>query len=240
LIEEKIKEEIEWFERAERKKHSEAHLFAHNQVKKILIPLLQKLEAQNKKILIAGIGSGAEVPSVSKISKNLIGFDIAFDSLKQCSDIFQIPLAVANCNAIPFKYQSFDIVLAIGLLHHLTGQGKLIDYLIQKHKTLRKGGYLIALEPNLFHPSGLAMTICQKIKPGILGLVPHEVALSPLGLKLKFKKAGFSDIKIEAASYVYNRFPLWVSKFIVKYEDKIRRKWPFKFFGWFTLIYGRT
>ena len=239
MIEKKIKEEIEWFERAERKKHSEAHLFAHAQIKKKIVPLLKKLEAHNKKILIAGIGSGAEIPSVFKVTKDVIGFDIALVSLKQCSEIFQIPLAVANCNAIPFKNESFDIVLAIGLLHHLIGQGELIDYLTQMQKTLRQGGYLIALEPNLFHPSGLVMTICQKIKPGILGLVPHEVALSPLRLKQKFEKAGFRDIKIEAASYVYNRFPLWFSKFIVKFEDKIREKWPFRFFGWFTLIYGK-
>lgn len=239
MTNEKIKKELEWYEKADKKRHSQAHLFAHNNVKKKIAPLLKKLGGENKRFLIAGIGCGAEVPFVQEVSKNLIGFDISFKALKQCAESYQIPLVVTNCSNLHFKENNFDFVLTIGLLHHLIGQGDLESYLTQLRKSLRKGGYLVAIEPNLFHPSGFLMTILQKIKPGITGLVPHEVALSPLSLKAKFKKVGFKEIKIEAASYVYNRFPLWLSRFIAKSEDKIRERWPFKFFGWFSIIYGK-
>jgi len=64
LTNEKIKEELEWYERANKSKHSQAHLFAHEHVKKKIIPLLKKLRGQNKRFLIAGIGYGAEVPFI--------------------------------------------------------------------------------------------------------------------------------------------------------------------------------
>ena len=101
------------------------------------------------------------------------------------------------------------------------------------------GGYVIALEPNLFNQSGVLMNIFNTIKPGITGLVPHERALSPLHLTKIFNKAGLERVKFISASYVWNRFPLHVSKYISKHEDKIRFKKPFNLFGWWVIVYGQ-
>jgi hypothetical protein len=51
--------------------------------------------------------------------------------------------------------------------------------------------------------------------------------------------AGLDEVKCISASYVWNRFPLSVSKFIAKHEDKIRFKKPFNLFGWWVIVYGR-
>lgn len=83
------------------------------------------------------------------------------------------------------------------------------------------------------------MNIFNTIKPGITGLVPHERALSPLYLTKIFNQTGLNEIKVISASYVWNRFPLWVSKIISNHEDKIRFKKPFNLFGWFIIVYGR-
>ena len=106
-------------------------------------------------------------------------------------------------------------------------------------RVLRGEGYVITLEPSYFHPSGILMNIFNAIKPGITGLVPHERALSPLYLTRIFKKAGLEDVKCISASYVWNRLPLAISKFISKYESKIRFKKPFNLFGWFVIVYGK-
>lgn len=98
---------------------------------------------------------------------------------------------------------------------------------------------MIALEPNLFNHSGILMNFFNTIKPGITGLVPHERALSPLYLTKLFNKAGLNEVKCISATYVWNRFPLSVSKFISKYEDKIRFKKPFNLFGWWIIVYGQ-
>lgn len=69
--------------------------------------------------------------------------------------------------------------------------------------------------------------------------MPHERALSHLYLASVFKRAGLKDVKCISASYVWNRFPLPISKFISRYEDGIRFKKPFNLFGWFVIVYGQ-
>ena len=98
---------------------------------------------------------------------------------------------------------------------------------------------MIALEPNLFNQSGVLMNIFNTIKPGITGLVPHERALSPLYLIKIFNEAGLEEVKCISASYVWNRFPLSISKFIAKHEERIRFKKPFNLFGWWVIVYGQ-
>ena len=98
---------------------------------------------------------------------------------------------------------------------------------------------MIALEPNLFNHSGFLMNIFNTIQPGITGLVPNERALSLLHLTKIFNKAGLERVKCISASYVWNRFPLPVSKYISKHEDKIRFKTPFNLFGWWVIVYGQ-
>ena len=98
---------------------------------------------------------------------------------------------------------------------------------------------MIALEPNLFNQSGVLMNIFNTIKPGITGLVPHERVLSPLYLIKIFNEAGLEEVKCISASYVWNRFPLSISKFIAKHEERIRFKKPFNLFGWWVIVYGQ-
>ena len=98
---------------------------------------------------------------------------------------------------------------------------------------------MIALEPNLFNLSGVLMNIFNMIKPGITGLVPHERALSPLYLTRVFKRAGLTEVKCIAASYVWNRFPLPISQFISEHEERIRFKKPFSLLGWFEIVCGQ-
>ena len=115
----------------------------------------------------------------------------------------------------------------------------MIEYLMEFVRVLRGEGYVITLEPSYFHPSGILMNIFNTIKPGITGLVPHERTLSPLYLTKVFKRIGLKDIRCISASYAWNRFLLFISKFISRHEDRIQFKKPFKLFGWFVIIYGQ-
>ena len=189
-------------------------------------------------ILEAGCGSGEDAVYVQKVSKNIIGVDISQAALKKFrARGFQGILA--NVINLPFHNDSFDYVLSSGLLHHLIGQGDLVGYLREFVRVTKKGGYVVALEPNAFHPSGILMNIFNTVKPGITGLVPHERALSPLYLTKAFRKAGLKGVKCTTASYVWNRFPLPVSEFISKHEDRIRLKKPFSLLGWFVIVAGK-
>lgn len=215
------------------------HNFAHSHVRSKLCDTLISLGYDNtSSILEVGCGSGEDATYVQKVSKNIIGVDISDIALRRFKNK-GFEGVLANVKALPFCSNSFDCVIASGLLHHLVGQGDLTEYIAEFVRVTKSGGYVIALEPNLFNPSGLLMNIFNTIKPGITGLVPHERALSPLSLTKVFKRAGLSGTRCIAASYVCNRFPLPISKFISRHEEGIRFKKPFSLLGWFEIVYGR-
>jgi len=238
-----IKEEIEWWKgggiEGKSKPLPTRHHFAHSCVRSNLLDVLVGLGCNNtSSILDAGCGSGEDAIYVQKSSKNIVGIDISDTALKRFNaNGFQGILA--DVKNLPFHNDVFDYVLCSGLLHHLIGQGDLVGYLMEFFRVTKRGGYVVALEPSVFHPSGILMNIFNTIKPGITGLVPHERALSPLGLIKIFSKVGLKDLKCISASYVWNRFPLPVSKFISRHEGGIRFKKPFNLFGWFIIVVGR-
>jgi len=239
-----IEEEKKWYLKGKSGKGESRpfplqHHFAHNHVRSKLYDTLVDLGChRTSSILEVGCGSGGDTIYTSKASENIVGIDVSEIALRTFSAKgFQGILADAK--ALPLRNESFDYVIVSGLLHHLVRQGNLTEYLAEFARVTRWGGYVIALEPNLFNHSGLLMNIFNTIKPGITGLVPHERALSPLRLTRVFKRVGLTEVKCIAASYVWNRFPLPVSRLISKHEDKIRFKKPFNLLGWFEIVYGR-
>lgn len=215
------------------------HRFAHSHVRSKICDTLVSLGCNSTSLILdAGCGSGEDVTYVQKVSKNIIGIDISDIALAKFKNR-GFEAVLANVRALPLRSDSFDFIIASGLLHHLVGQGDLAEYLSEFVRVTKPGGNIIALEPNMFHPSGILMNIFNRVKPGITGLVPHERALSPLYLSKVFKRAGLKGVKYTSASYVWNRFPLSISQFISKHEDRIRTKKPYNLFGWFEITYGQ-
>jgi len=217
----------------------EKHNFVHSHVRSKLYDTLVGLGCTKKSsILEIGCGTGEDAEFVSKASSNIIGVDISPDAIKSyITKGFEG--IIADAKVVPFKDDYFDYVLYSATLHHLVGQGNLIDYLRESVRVTRPQGYVIALEPNLFNLSGILMNIFNTVRPGITGLVPHERALSPLYLVQVFKDAGLKNVRCVSASYVWNRFPLWLSQFISSHEDRFRQKRPFNLLGWFEIVYGQ-
>lgn len=236
-----IEEEIKWWrkERGTKKQLPLKHHFAHSCIRSRLYDTLIALGCNSHSLILdVGCGSGEDAIYVQKVSENIIGVDIATVALRRfVSKGFQSVLA--NAEKLPLHNNSFDYVISSGLLHHLIGQGDLKEYLEEFVRVTRREGYVIALEPNLFHLSGILMNVLNTIKPGITGLVPHERAQSPLHLTRVFTVAGLENVKCTSASYTWNRFPLSVSKFISKHEDNIRFKKPLNMLGWFVIVYGQ-
>jgi ubiquinone/menaquinone biosynthesis C-methylase UbiE len=208
-----IKEEINWWgeeteDEGTKKPLSSKHHFAHSCVRKNLYDILMLLKCNKDSLILeVGCGSGEDAIYVQKASKHIIGVDIADVPLKRfTSKGFQGILA--DVEKLPFHNNSIDYVISSGLLHHLIGQGDLRVYLAEFFRVTRKGGYVIALEPNVFHPSGILMNVFNTIKPVITGLVPHERALSPFYLNKIFSTTGLKNVKCVSSSYVWNRFPI--------------------------------
>ncbi len=215
------------------------HYFAQNHVRSRLYDTLVGLGGSGTSLVLeVGCGAGEDAAYVAKATSRIVGVDASGTAIKLFSNK-GFAGVLANVRSLPFASNSFDFVVASGLLHHLVGQGSLLPFVSEFARVARNGGYVIALEPNLFNHSGLLMNIFNTIRPGITGLVPHERALSPLHLTSVFKAAKLANVKCLSASYVWNRFPLCVSRFISRYEDKVRSTRPFSLFGWFVIVYGQ-
>jgi SAM-dependent methyltransferase len=102
---------------------------------------------------------------------------------------------------------SFDVVLYRLVLHHLVYQGPLAPVFAEAARLLRPGGALVAVEPGLWHPLGLALAAANRL--GVATAVhgtPDDVPLSPRRLIAESRAAGLEP-ELYAVTYGWRRLP---------------------------------
>jgi SAM-dependent methyltransferase len=107
---------------------------------------------------------------------------------------------------------SFDVVLYRLVLHHLAYQGPLSPSFSEAARLLRPGGALVAIEPGLWHPVGLALALANRA--GVASAVhgtPDDVPLSPRRLQAESRAAGLVP-ELHAVTYTWRRLPPTVQR----------------------------
>ncbi len=102
---------------------------------------------------------------------------------------------------------SFDVVLYRLVLHHLVFQGPLEPVFAEAARLLRPGGALVAVEPGLWHPVGLALAGANPL--GLATAIhrtPDDIPLSPGRLRAWSRLAGLKP-EIHAVTYGWRRLP---------------------------------
>jgi SAM-dependent methyltransferase len=103
--------------------------------------------------------------------------------------------------------RGFDVVLYRLVLHHLVFQGPLQPMFAEAARLLRPGGALVAVEPGLWHPVGLALALANRA--GLAARVhgtPDDVPLSPRRLVAEARAAGLAP-RLFAVTYTWRRLP---------------------------------
>ena len=102
---------------------------------------------------------------------------------------------------------SFDVVLYRLVLHHLVYQGPLTPVFAEAARLLRPGGALVAIEPGLWHPLGLALALANRVgaSTAVHG-TPDDVPLSPARLIAESRAAGLEP-ELHAVTYGWRRLP---------------------------------
>jgi len=113
----------------------------------------------------------------------------------------------ASATALPFEAESFDVVVFRLVLHHVVDQGPLRPALAEAYRVLRPGGRVLAIEPNLFHPIGVALYLANKLgwAKAIKGTC-DDWPLSPLAFRRDLRAEGF-EARILALEYGWRRLP---------------------------------
>lgn len=142
----------------------------------------------NLKILDVGCGTGIVLLELNKYGKT-VGIDVSINSLKFCRRRKIENILLSEAQELPFKKESFDLVMALDVIEHL-------DYDIQVMKEFKrickKDGYLLVTVPAfefLWSPHDDAL--CHKRR-----YVKTE-------LVKKIRLAGFTIVK---STYLYFTF----------------------------------
>ncbi len=114
---------------------------------------------------------------------------------------------VARAGALPYEPGSFDVVLYRLVLHHVVYQRPLEPVFEEAATLLRPGGALVAVEPGLWHPIGLALAMANRFG---LGPIAHgtddDIPLSPRTLVRQARKVGLEP-ELHSLTYGWRRLP---------------------------------
>ncbi len=114
------------------------HLFAHSCVHKSFYETLVALKFGDASLILdVGCGSGKDV--VLKVSKSIVGVDVDPRVFRSFIAKGGAEGILADAKTLPFQSNCFDHIVSADLLHHLRGQGDLIEYLREFVRVLRGG-----------------------------------------------------------------------------------------------------
>jgi SAM-dependent methyltransferase len=102
---------------------------------------------------------------------------------------------------------SFDVVLYRLVLHHLVYQGPIAPCFAEAQRLLRPGGAMVAVEPGLWHPVGLALALANRTgaATAVHG-TPDDIPLSPRRLVGEARAAGLEP-SLHGVTYTWRRLP---------------------------------
>jgi len=112
-----------------------------------------------------------------------------------------------HAGRLDFAPESVDVVLYRAVLHHIAFQGPLGPCFEEAASMLRPGGALVAMEPGLWHPVGLSLSLANRL--GVATAIhgtPDDIPLSPAALKAEARAAGLVP-ELHAVTYSWRRLP---------------------------------
>jgi SAM-dependent methyltransferase len=110
--------------------------------REIVKGIINRLNTDIRTILDAGCGTGLNL-NYLKHYGNVIGLDFSKEALNFCKLRAGTNLIQADAEKVPFKGDTFDLIIALDLLEHLDDR----DVLKEFHRVLNPNAYLIVTVP---------------------------------------------------------------------------------------------
>jgi SAM-dependent methyltransferase len=132
-----------------------------------------------KTILDLGGAKGGFSGQIKEKDTKVISIDIDISSLKQCKNVDPV---LGNILYLPFKNDSFDIVVARAIFHHVPGE--LDVSLTEVKRILKNNGLLLVEEPCYLNPPAY---LARKMLPSLIH-APNEKPFIPKFLKNKISE----------------------------------------------------
>lgn len=122
-----------------------------------------------RRVLDVGCGAGATVARLRAGGVDAVGVDYSPAMIEGARRKYGLGQHVecADATALPFESNSFDVVIANGVFHHLAVQGRLMDALSEVHRVLIPGGGLCCFDRNGSAISGAMSGLCIRLKDAL-------------------------------------------------------------------------
>jgi 2-polyprenyl-3-methyl-5-hydroxy-6-metoxy-1,4-benzoquinol methylase len=180
------------------RKHKRTHKYRLKRRTYEVIKCIEPFYEYDSQINILDIGSadGMMLSSIKNkyFNSNSIGFEYSFDLINAIKDN-NIEKICGDAQALPFKHNSFDIVIACAIIEHIPNPNIFIENILH---TLKKGGILIITTPVPFwesiftkighleenqHYKTLSLTDLDDLikKKGMVTLMKKKFMMSPVG-----------------------------------------------------------
>lgn len=175
--------------------------------------LLRK-HAPGANVLVLGCGSGHTVHQLLEENPNqVVGIDLAGRRLPTPASESEGIFARADVEQLPFQDDSFDLVVARAILHHLPNWDS--DGLREIARVCTRGGKLVFQEPGKYNPPA---AIRRHFFPSNLH-TPDEHPFNLHHLE-KALNRHFSDVSIEPHCLVSNALPVIFNQLPVSVPEK--------------------
>ena len=206
--------EIKHFEKLLREENTYSWMnktLAGQQRKDIRLDLIMQFvgsSQDSRNLLELGCAGGEFTRRLAKLSDRIVAVDLSYELIKMARNSIgskNVNFVVADIDNLPFKDETFDIIVGNSILHHL----ELMPVLKQIRRFLNREGKLWFSEPNLFNPQ-----VFLSLKIGFLrkrlGISPNETAFLRWRIKGLFHQGGFKDVRVSTFDFLHpctpNRF----------------------------------
>jgi len=183
---------------------------------------------QASTVLFIGVGTGDVIPKLNPSGKRIIGIDLNKTYLDQAA-LYCEPI-LGDGSTLPLENESCDLVVCNMVLHHIVEQGGLEQTLSEAARVLRPGGRFMAYEPNIYHPSGMALTLLNafRLYHIVGGGSNYERALSPFSL-VRACRPYFKTARVQTLTLGHPRFPIAVQNMLFRLDSPCAALYPFSF-----------
>ncbi len=171
----------------------------------LIFSLLNRIE--KPRVLEIGCGTGILSKYLLRVSPqlNICGIDISPKAIgkakKDLKRYSNAEFREGDICRLPYKDNSFDIVIGNSILHHVDAKKALKE----AKRVLKSNGLVWFCEPNILNPQVALERV--SIFRAFFRSSPDEKAFSRWQLKKDLQKSGFKDVKVEPYEFLHPLVP---------------------------------